>query len=93
VDTDSQHPCSRGCTNPLAAPRRSTEQGHHDRNKHAHPPDAHYDDYEDISLVTLANFSLRPSIPPRPGVDSVMHMVDYTKVIHDIYRERYTDPS
>jgi hypothetical protein len=66
VGTSAQHPHGRGRHNP-PAPRRSTSQGHHARTKQAHQPDDHYDDYEDISLDSLACFVLRPSLPPRPA--------------------------
>jgi hypothetical protein len=53
VGASTQGPRGRGHTNPPAAPRRSTGQGHRARTKQAHQPDDHYDDYEDISLDTL----------------------------------------
>jgi hypothetical protein len=90
----SQAPHGRGRTNPLAAPRRSTEQGHQARTKQAHQPDDHYDNYEDISLETLSSFILRPSKPPRPATQmGIVRMVDYTRGSHNVYKERYTDPA
>jgi hypothetical protein len=94
VGTSAQRPCGCGRTNPLAAPRRYTSQGHRARTKQAHEPDDHYDDYEDISLDTLADFVLRPSIPPCPITQmGILKMVDYKSGSHDVYKERYSDPA
>jgi hypothetical protein len=85
VCTDAQRPRSRGRTNPPATPRRSTSQGHCARTKQAHEPDDHYDDYEDISLDSLADFMLRPSVPPRLATTmGIMKMVDYKSGTHDV---------
>jgi hypothetical protein len=94
VGVSTQGPRGHGHTNPPAAPRRSTGQGHRARTKQAHRPDDHYDDYEDISLDTLSSFVLRPSRPPRPaGMMGILKMVDYTRGSHNVYKERYTDPA
>jgi fatty acid desaturase len=60
VGTDAQHPRGRGRPNPLAAPRRSTGQGHHARTKQAHQPDDHYDDYEESPWTRSRPSSLGP---------------------------------
>jgi hypothetical protein len=93
VGTSAQHPHGSGRTVPPAAPRRSTEQGHRAHSKQAHAPDDHYDDYEDISMDTLAQFVLRPSIPPRPAIHGIQKMVDYKSGTHDVYKERYSYPA
>jgi hypothetical protein len=81
-------------TNPLAAPHRSTSQGHRARTKQAPESDEHYDDYEDISLESLANFVLRPLVPPCPATTmGIMKMVDYKSGTHNVYKERYSDPA
>jgi hypothetical protein len=88
-----QRPRGRGRPNP-PAPRRSTSQGHRARTKQAHQPDDHYDDYEDISLDSLAGFVLRPSLPPRPATQmGILKMVNYKSGSHNVYKERYNDPS
>jgi hypothetical protein len=84
VGTSAQRPRGRGRTVPRAAPLRSTEQGHRACSKQAHAPDDHYDDYEDISVDTLAQFMLRPCIPPLPVVHSIMKMLDYKTGTHDV---------
>jgi hypothetical protein len=72
----------------------STSQGHRARTKQAHEPDDHYDDYEDISLASLAQFVLRPSRPPRLATQmGIMNMVDYKSGMHDVYKQRYSDPA
>jgi hypothetical protein len=92
VGTSAQCSRGRGHTVPPAAPRRSTGQGHRARTKQAHEPDDHYDDYEDISLDSLAQFVLRPSVPPHPATQmDIMKMVDYKSGTHNVYKERYTD--
>jgi hypothetical protein len=88
--TSDQRPRGHGRTTPPAAPHRSTEQGHCARSKQAHAPDDHYDDYEDISVDSLAQFVLRLSIPPRLVVHGILKMVDYKSGTHDVYKERYT---
>jgi hypothetical protein len=94
VGTSAQHPRGRGHTVPLAGPRRSTNQGHRARTKQAHAPDDHLDDYDDISLDSLAQFVLRPSRPPHPATQlGILKMVDYKSGTHDVYRERYFDPA
>jgi hypothetical protein len=102
VGASAQGPRGRGRTNPPAAPRRPTGQGHHARTKQTHQLDDHYDDYEDISffskkdisLDTLSTFVLRPSKPPRPTtMMSILKMIDYTHRSHNVYKERYTDPA
>jgi hypothetical protein len=94
VGASTQGPRGRGRTNPPTAPRQSKRQGHRARTKQAHQPDDHYDDYEDISLDTLSSFILRPSIPPRPATQmGIVKMVDYTSGSHNVYKERYTDPT
>jgi hypothetical protein len=94
VGASTQGPRGRGRTNPPAAPRRSTGQGHRARTKQAHQPDDHYDDYEDISLDTLSTFVLRSSKPPRPAtMMGILKMVDYTRGSHNVYKDRYTDPA
>jgi hypothetical protein len=91
VGTGAQRPCGRGRPNP-PAPHHSTSQGHHACTKQAHQPDDHYDDYEDISLDSLAGFVLRPSLPPRPATQmGILKMVDYKSGSHNVYKERYTD--
>jgi hypothetical protein len=92
VATSAQRPHGRGRTIPLAAPRRSTSQGHCECTKQAHEPDEHYDDYEDISLDTLADFVLRPSHPHRLATQmGIMKMIDYKSGTHDVYKQRYSD--
>jgi hypothetical protein len=94
VGTSAERPRGRGRTNPLATPRRSTSQGHRARTKQAHEPNDHYDDYEDISSDSLANFMLRPSMPPRLATQmGIMKMVDYKSGTHNVYKERYSDPT
>jgi hypothetical protein len=94
VGTGAQCPRGHGHTNPPAAPRRSTIQGHRARTKQAHEPDDHYDDYEDISLDSLADFVLRPSKPPRLSTQmGILKMVDYKSRTHNVYKERYSDPA
>jgi hypothetical protein len=94
VGASAQGPRGRGRTNPPAAPRRSTSQGHRARTKQAHQLDDHYDDYEDISLDTLSTFVLSPSRPPRPATTmGILKKVDYTGGSHNVYKERYTDPA
>jgi hypothetical protein len=94
MGASTQGPRGRGHTNPPAAPRRSTGQGHRARTKQAHQPDDHYDDYEDISLDTLSTFVLRPSRPPRPAtMIGILKMVDYIRGSHNVYKKRYTDPA
>jgi hypothetical protein len=94
VGARTQGPRGCGCTNPPAAPRRSTGQGHRAHTKQAHQPDDHYDDYEDISLDTLSTFILRPSVPPRPATQmGILKMVYYTRGSHNVYKERYNDPT
>jgi hypothetical protein len=94
VGTGAQRPRGHGRTNPPAAPRRSTSQGHRARTKQAHEPDDHYDDYEDISLDSLADFVLRPCKPPRLSTQmGILKMVDYKSRTHNVYKERYSDPA
>jgi hypothetical protein len=77
VAMSAQCPRGRGRTNPLAVPHRSTSQGHHARTKQAHELDDHYDDYEDISLDSLADYVLRPSKHPRLATTmGILKMVD-----------------
>jgi hypothetical protein len=93
VGTCAQCPHGRGRPNP-PAPRLSTSQGHCARTKQAHQPNDHYDDYEDISLDSLAGFVLRPTLPPRPATQmGILKMVDYKSGSHNMYKERYTDPA
>jgi hypothetical protein len=90
VGTSAQRPRGRGRTNRSAAPR----QGHCACTKQAHELDDHYDDYEDISLNTLANFVLRPSHPPRSATQmGIFKMVEYNSGSHDVYKERYLNPA
>jgi hypothetical protein len=94
VGTGSQRPRGHGRTNPSAAPRLSTSQGHRARTKQAHEPNDHYDDYEDISLDSLADFVLRPSKSPRSATTmGILKMVDYKSGTHNVYKERYSDPA
>jgi hypothetical protein len=94
VGTGAQRPRGRGRPNPLAAPHRSTSQGHRARTNQAHESDDHYDNYEDISLDTLAGFVLRPSKPPRSATTmGILKMVDYKSGTHNVYNERSSDPA
>jgi hypothetical protein len=45
-------------------------------------------------LFGLAQFVLRPSLPPRPTTQlGILKMVDYKSGTHDVYKERYSDPA
>jgi hypothetical protein len=94
VGTSAQRPRGHGRTNPPAAPRRFTSQGHRARTKQAHELDDHYDDYEDISLDPLMDFVLRPSKYSCPATQmGIMKMVDYKSGTHSVYKERYSNPT